>query len=162
MKRTFIITRTTFQDCGVHFTLFSDNLSRNSCLYVVVKSGHVSSARLPEIKNKWKTQTTGVRKRSMWLSRGFNNTSFTGKFWCFGKVIFYRERWSLKRAGLTGCLDCIQQSQFSTQRFLSRSLYFWCEFITSPNKPHNSWPDPYAHFALARERKRIASGWAVS
>ena len=33
MKRMLIITQTTFQDCRVHSTRFSDNLSpRNSCI----------------------------------------------------------------------------------------------------------------------------------
>ena len=34
MKRIFIIIQTTFQDCRVHFALFSDNLSQNSCIFV--------------------------------------------------------------------------------------------------------------------------------
>ena len=34
MKRIFIITQTTFQDCCVDFALFSNKLSRNSCIQI--------------------------------------------------------------------------------------------------------------------------------
>ena len=34
IKRILIMSQTTFRDCRVHFCALSDNLSRNSCIYL--------------------------------------------------------------------------------------------------------------------------------